>query len=503
MSFIRKIKKGNKVYLAEVENVRIDGKVVQRHIRYVGKEADGKTILSSSISDAEIESVKLHGPLLVLNHLSKEIGLSAILGSHGDEILSLVFAHCHDYKSINEMSRWFERTDLNMVLNIDKLTERKLLKALDSIESCNLEELQEKIFKKVQSKYKLSPSGGVVYDVTNTYLYGKKCPLARYGKDKSGIKGRPLVQIGLAVTKDEGVPMFHKSFDGNISDSRTLQDLTTLCKSYDIKSGLFIYDRGITSASNIKEIQALGWDSVCGIKSNEKLKKEVDSLISKGDLVNIKYRVKRNNTIFYVHAKEYKYKEIKGKLLICFNEKKKKDLRESRYDEILAAQELLQKGKKIKPGLECFFTKTFKLKKGEIEKAEKYDGFSFVFSTKRLANKDIIDLYFKDKDIAEKAFQTIKGIVKLRPIRHWLYNRVIAHIFICYLSYLLLSLLRLKLKKLNISPIEALRELDSLYKVYIKDPKKNFRVSKVVALNKKQEEILKTIDKNLLAQCSV
>ena len=42
MSFIRKVKIGNKIYLSEVENKRINGKVVQKHIRYVGKEADGK-----------------------------------------------------------------------------------------------------------------------------------------------------------------------------------------------------------------------------------------------------------------------------------------------------------------------------------------------------------------------------------------------------------------------------------------------------------------------------
>src|SRR5205823_10244537 len=34
MSFIRKIKKGGKIYLAEVESRRVKGKVVQRFIRY-------------------------------------------------------------------------------------------------------------------------------------------------------------------------------------------------------------------------------------------------------------------------------------------------------------------------------------------------------------------------------------------------------------------------------------------------------------------------------------
>ena len=41
MSFIRKIKRGNSVYLAEVENHRnAEGKVVQKHIRYIGKQID-------------------------------------------------------------------------------------------------------------------------------------------------------------------------------------------------------------------------------------------------------------------------------------------------------------------------------------------------------------------------------------------------------------------------------------------------------------------------------
>ena len=80
MSYIRKYKKGGRTYLAEVESKRIDGKVVQRFIRYAGKEADGRTVLSTSMSDVRIEGIKLHGPLLLLNHLAEEIGLRQHLG---------------------------------------------------------------------------------------------------------------------------------------------------------------------------------------------------------------------------------------------------------------------------------------------------------------------------------------------------------------------------------------------------------------------------------------
>jgi len=40
MSFIRKIKKGDKIYYAEVINERINGKVVQRHVRYIGTDPE-------------------------------------------------------------------------------------------------------------------------------------------------------------------------------------------------------------------------------------------------------------------------------------------------------------------------------------------------------------------------------------------------------------------------------------------------------------------------------
>lgn len=73
MSFIRKFKRAGRIYLAEVENRRVGHKVVQRFVRYVGKEADGRTVLSTSLSEAQVEAVKLYGPLLVLHHLATEI----------------------------------------------------------------------------------------------------------------------------------------------------------------------------------------------------------------------------------------------------------------------------------------------------------------------------------------------------------------------------------------------------------------------------------------------
>ena len=40
MTFIRAVKKGGHTYYQEVENKWIDGKTVQKHIRYIGKDRD-------------------------------------------------------------------------------------------------------------------------------------------------------------------------------------------------------------------------------------------------------------------------------------------------------------------------------------------------------------------------------------------------------------------------------------------------------------------------------
>ena len=40
MSFIRGKKVGGVIYYSEVENVRVNGKVVQKHIRYIGKDKE-------------------------------------------------------------------------------------------------------------------------------------------------------------------------------------------------------------------------------------------------------------------------------------------------------------------------------------------------------------------------------------------------------------------------------------------------------------------------------
>ena len=100
---------------------------------------------------------------------------------------------------------------------------------------------------------------------------------------------------------------------------------------------------------------------------------------------------------------------------------------------------------------------------------------------------------YYDKDIIERAFKQLKGVLNLRPIRVWLTNHIEGHLKICYFAYAILSLMNYRLRKLNISAIEALDSLKQGYRVCLNDEESNFEWSLYVPLEPKQKRILKKL----------
>ena len=497
MSFTRKVKVGNNIYLQEVESVWENGRSKHKYIRTIGKEIDNKRVLSGSISNSEVTNVTIYGPLLILNEISKKINLHAILKKFPAEILSMAYSHCIDPKSLNKMEEWFAKTELNHILNLENLTERKLVDALDSInEDSRNGMLQEDIFESVNSKYELQKNS-FFYDVTNIYFFGTHCSIAKRSKSKEGGYKR-LVQIGLAVT-DEGIPVFHKVFSGNVFDARTLFDVMKILSGVGIQFPYLIWDRGVSSNVNIADARKLGFQVICGLANKGNLPKEVDKALDNNDFIRQKNRVQLKESSFYVIAKKYNCDKVPGYLYICFNRGQRVELQEKRLKEIDEAKKLIAEDKPIENSLKKFFSKKGNILEKKVMEEEKYDGISIIFSSKKLQKEEIIKKYF-EKDIVEKAFQCLKGVIKIRPVRKWLEKRVRAHVFICYLSYLLLSILNYILEKkgLNMSAVEAMEKLETMYKIYLKDAKTKNEFVKTVMLTEIQKKILRAVNKNLI-----
>lgn len=502
MSFVREYKRGAYTYLAEVQSYREKGKIKQRFVKYVGRKVDGKTVLSCSISEAEVTGVKIYGPLLILNEVARRFNLSKLLGLYGEELLSLAYAHCVEPNSLKKIVEWYQRTDINYLLNLEGVTYQTLLNALDSVKGLNAQIVQQTIFRSVRDELGLEPEG-LFYDLTNIYFYGICCPLAKKGHNKDGVS-RPQIQIGLAVTKNEGLPVFHRVFEGNVSDSKTLPDILANLKSMQIAQSTLVWDRGVSSKINLKEAKNAGFEVICGMSLKGNIRDIAVQTVHKENIATVQNRVRLQSATFYAKKMAYKHGNADGWLVVCFNEKQKQETKERRYDEIdHAIEQITNKEPVKKQGILKYLDGT-KIRYDRVKEAEKHDGISAIFSTKDLTSQEIIKAYF-EKDRIEKAFRCMKSILETDKIRFWLSERVEAHIFVCYLAYLLLSLLDYLLKKrMNIAEMNATKALDvmkDMYRVHMQDPRTKTKIIKTVTLTEQQEEIIKAINKKLL-KCS-
>jgi transposase len=454
MAFIRKIKKGDAVYLAKVESYREDGKVKQRVLEYIGKEENGKPVQKLDINQLGIDNVQHYADVKVLYQLALELNLNNLLGKHHKSIIALLIAHLICKGSILRISEWIKHSTITEVLDLEELSTDRLYRALDYLEECEFEKVEYDI-SQYWKKIAEDDAKSFVLDVTDTYYSGSKDDSsARRGKDGRVSK---LVQIGLGVSFENGFPMFHKSYSGNISNIKVLEDMMRVMASRGIDS--IIMDRGFYSESNVSDLNKLKIKMIVGVKQSIGLKKELLDTIERDKIYTAKNQIVLKNTMVYTQEFPFLF----GKIIVIYNPK---------YETLKRDKLFLEAAK---------------------DKDVKYVGYSLVFHNTALKPAEVIKNYF-DKDVVERSFRTMKGDVQLHPIRLWLPKRVNAHIKICYLSMCILSLIKFKCKKLDVSPAEILTELQSVYKVNLKHSKTKQAFSKVVTLSNRQKNILKALN---------
>jgi len=108
---------------------------------------------------------------------------------------------------------------------------------------------------------------------------------------------------------------------------------------------------------------------------------------------------------------------------------------------------------------------------------EKNDFFNrlFIYHNTELSSKEVVRKYY-EKDIIERAFKKLKGILSLRPIRVCRKEHIEGHLRVCYLSYAVLFLLKyyLNKKKFGFSALELLEKLKKDIKFTLKTQNQAF-----------------------------
>src|SRR3954467_13042783 len=218
-------------------------------------------------------------------------------------------------------TRHWHDTTLAEELDVADATEDQLYDAMDW-----LLERQSAIERKLAKRH-LSEGALVLYDVTSSYYEGKTCPLARFGHDRDGKPGLPIIVYG-ALTDADGRPVAVQVFPGNTGDPKTVPDqVEALTKRFGLSRVVLVGDRGMLTQTQIDVLQkhpGLGW--IAALRSGS-----IRRLLADGHLVRKDLEAER--------LAEITSPEFPGERLVaCYNPQLAEQRRQKRQD-LLAATE--------------------------------------------------------------------------------------------------------------------------------------------------------------------
>jgi transposase len=315
--------------------------------------------------------------------------------------------------------------------------------------------IQKSLFKRNHS------SGGrvILYDISSSYFEGTHCPLAAYGYNRDGKKGKVQVVFGV-ITDEKGQPIAIKVFKGNTKDETTVIDqLNELRRDFELKEVIFVGDRGMITSHHLKTLETNEYEDwlryITAIKRSDMMKLVEDEshpiqlgLFDKDQLVEVCENGKR-----YVLCHNPLKKEedsISRKRLMDKTETKLSSLKTQVMTGRLKAKDKIAKRLYSwinKWNMGRFFEVTYgqadfnyTIKKEEVTRYEVLDGCYVITSNleKDQATTKELALRYKSLAYVEQVFRTMKTTdIHVRPIRKWNEKRVQGYLFICMLAYLI------------------------------------------------------------------
>src|SRR6266699_1124235 len=141
-----------------------------------------------------------HGHVEAVLGTIRKIGLETVIAAKRSRERDLVVA------MIAERLR--HTTTLAEELGVADADEDDLYAAMDWLGA-----RQDRIEQKLAARH-LREGAVVLYDVSSSYYEGRTCPLARFGHDRDGHTGRPIIVYGV-LTDSDGRPIAVSVYPGN------------------------------------------------------------------------------------------------------------------------------------------------------------------------------------------------------------------------------------------------------------------------------------------------
>jgi transposase len=373
---------------------------------------------------------------------------------------------CEPKSELHIAEDWYRRTALEDLLGLpaELVNENRLYRSLDQLlpHKVTIEQhLAQRLGELFALEYDL-----LLYDVTSTYFEGlaKFNPMARRGYSRDHRPDCFQVCIALVVTR-EGMPLGYEVFPGNRVDVTTVEEIVeTMEARYGMAQRVWVMDRGMMSADNLAWLKETGRRYLLGT-SRAEIKKWSRQIAETKDWQTVREGIEvkicpgpeGEETFLLCRSAERREKEqaMHERFVTRIEthlESLKRRIERSRtpLDRGRIERQIgrflernsrgagrysihLQEDKKTSAGFRLVWSVH-----PEWDEWARYSEGCYVLRTNvsDWTPEGLWRTYVQLSE-AEAAFRIQKSELSLRPIWHQKEERVLAHILVCFLSYVL------------------------------------------------------------------
>jgi transposase len=420
----------------------------------------GETLAPLEAQRFEIARALAHGHVAAALGTVRRLGLDKILPKGPERkarlILAMIVARIIEpaakLATARSLSEATAAHSLGAVLGLSEVDEDELYAALDL-----LERSQAGVEKALAQRH-LKDGVLVLYDVTSSYLEGRRCELAQFGYSRDHRPDRPQIVFGLLCTPD-GCPIAVEVFEGNLGDPSTLaHQVQKLRTRFRLKRIVLVGDRGmITKARIDADLKPAGLDWITALRAPA-----IKALVAEGGPLQLSLFDERD--MAEIVSDDYPGE----RLVVCRNPelaaeraRKRVELLEATEKALVKIRAMTEKERNPLRGAD-----KIALKLGAVidrrHMAKHFDlaisdtGLAWSRKAEAIAAEAALDgvyvirsslpahgfpaaalvLAYKGLSHAERGFRDIKsGDLDVRPIHHRRAHRVRAHVFLCMLAY--------------------------------------------------------------------
>jgi hypothetical protein len=406
-----------------------------------------------------------HGHVAAVHAMAVKLGLPGLLGpacAERDLALALVISRVVAPASKLATLAWWADTTLGTDLGVTGASTDQLYAAMDWLAG-----RQDPIEAKLAARHlapEPDPSRMALFDLSSSWLEGRCCPLAARGYSRDGRKGKLQIEYGL-LTDPEGRPVAVRVLPGNTGDPAAFTQIVQVVREkFGLEQMVMVGDRGMITSARIAALNrqedgtqrpdadAYGWITALRAPAIRKL-------MADGGPLQLSLFDQQN--LAEITSPDYP----RERLIACRNPVLAADRARTRSELLAATEKLLapiiarvQAGRltgageigvavgkvisKYKTGKHFGIVITdtslaVTRNQAQIEEEAALDGF-YVLRTpvpaSQLDPPGVVSAY-KNLKYVERDFRHIKADdLDLRPVYHYLEERVRAHVLICMLA---------------------------------------------------------------------